>query len=231
MTNTGTTVDSISDVHIKPGDSVTIPLDGILSNTVTWANSYTSSQPELLADKLNFDYDAQSRTLTITASPDFAETIDVTLKFFNNRTGELDIEYGFDVICDDSEALPTEQPTPTEPTPTEPAPTEPTPTEPTPTEPAPTEPASARKGVVVNVNTSLNIRPSADTSGRPLTTVKNGTELTILGEQGNFYHVKLATAPQATRPRTTCVRQRSNQSPLPPSLHRLNPRRRARASW
>ena len=192
VTNTGTTVDSIRDVHIKPGDSVTIPLDGILSNTVTWANSYTSSQPELLADKLNFDYDAQSRTLTITASPDFAETIDVTLKFFNNRTGELDIEYGFDVICDDSEALPTEQPTPTEPTPTEPAPTEPTPTEPTPTEPAPTEPASVRKGVVVNVNTSLNIRPSADTSGRPLTTVKNGTELTILGEQGNFYHVKLA---------------------------------------
>ena len=95
VTNAGTTVDSISDVHIKPGDSVTIPLDGILSNTVTWANSYTSSQPELLADKLNFDYDAQSRTLTITASPDFAETIDVTLKFFNNRTGELDIEYGF----------------------------------------------------------------------------------------------------------------------------------------
>ena len=192
VTNPGTTVDSISDVHIKPGDSVTIPLDGILSNTVTWANSYTSSQPELLADKLNFDYDAQSRTLTITASPDFAETIDVTLKFFNNRTGELDIEYGFDVICDDSEALPTEQPTPTEPTPTEPAPTEPTPTEPTPTEPAPTEPASARKGVVVNVNTSLNIRPSADTSGRPLTTVRNGTKLTILGQQGDFYHVQLA---------------------------------------
>ena len=192
VTNTGTTIDSISDVHIKPGDSVTIPLDGILSNTVTWANSYTSSQPELLADKLNFDYDAQSRTLTITASPDFAETIDVTLKFFNNRTGELDIEYGFDVICDDSEALPTEQPAPTEPTPTEPAPTEPTPTEPTPTEPAPTEPASVRKGVVVNVNTSLNIRPSADTSGRPLTTVRNGTKLTILGQQGDFYHVQLA---------------------------------------
>ena len=192
VTNTGTTVDSISDVHIKPGDSVTIPLDGILSNTVTWANSYTSSQPELLADKLNFDYDAQSRTLTITASPDFAETIDVTLKFFNNRTGELDIEYGFDVICDDSEALPTEQPTPTEPTPTEPAPTEPATTEPTPTEPAPTEPASVRKGVVVNVNTSLNIRPSADTSGRPLTTVRNGTKLTILGQQGDFYHVQLA---------------------------------------
>lgn len=197
VTNPGTTVDSISDVHIKPGDSATIPLDGILSNTVTWANSYTSSQPELLADKLNFDYDAQSRTLTITASPDFAETIDVTLKFFNNRTGELDIEYGFDVICDDSEALPTEQPTPTEPTPTEPAPTEPTPTEPTPTEPAPTEPAptepaSVRKCVVVNVNTSLNIRPSADTSGRPLTTVRNGTKLTILGQQGDFYHVQLA---------------------------------------
>lgn len=192
VTNTGTTVDSISDVHIKPGDSVTIPLDGILSNTVTWANSYTSSQPELLADKLNFDYDAQSRTLTITASPDFAETIDVTLKFFNNRTGELDIEYGFDVICDDSEALPTEQPTPTEPTPTEPAPTEPATTEPAPTEPAPTEPASVRKGVVVNVNTSLNIRPSADTSGRPLTTVRNGTKLTILGQQGDFYHVQLA---------------------------------------
>ena len=45
---------------------------------------------------------------------------------------------------------------------------------------------------MVNVNTSLNIRPSADTSGRPLTTVRNGTKLTILGQQGDFYHVQLA---------------------------------------
>ena len=45
---------------------------------------------------------------------------------------------------------------------------------------------------MVNVRTSLNIRPSADTTGRPLTTVKNGTELTILGEEGDFYRVQLA---------------------------------------
>ena len=80
----------------------------------------------------------------------------------------------------------------TNPTPTatpEPSTTpEPSPT----TEPSPTAAPVVRTGVVVNVSSNLNIRAAANTSSTVVTKVKNGTNLVILGEEGNFYKVQLA---------------------------------------
>ena len=57
---------------------------------------------------------------------------------------------------------------------------------------APTEKPAERTGVVVNVSSNLNIRAAANTSSTVVTKVKNGTNLVILGEEGNFYKVQLA---------------------------------------
>lgn len=71
----------------------------------------------------------------------------------------------------------------------EPSPT----TEPSTTpEPSPTAAPVVRTGVVVNVSSNLNIRAAANTSSTVVTKVKNGTDLIILGEEGNFYKVQLA---------------------------------------
>lgn len=59
-------------------------------------------------------------------------------------------------------------------------------------EPSPTAAPVVRTGVVVNVSSNLNIRAAANTSSTVVTKVKNGTNLIILGEEGNFYKVQLA---------------------------------------
>lgn len=82
-------------------------------------------------------------------------------------------------ITDDPNATPVPSPTATP----EPSPT---------TEPSPTAAPVVRTGVVVNVSSNLNIRAAANTSSTVVTKVKNGTDLIILGEEGNFYKVQLA---------------------------------------
>ena len=56
------------------------------------------------------------------------------------------------------------------------------------------ETSIAKSGKVVNVQSALNVRNGASTSSRIIGSLSNGSNVTILGESGNWYKIKYGTS-------------------------------------
>ncbi|MCI5727249.1 MAG: SH3 domain-containing protein [Clostridium sp.] len=53
-----------------------------------------------------------------------------------------------------------------------------------------TSTTTEKKGVVVGISTTLNVRSGASTSASIIGTLRNGAQVTIIGESGNWYKIK-----------------------------------------
>ena len=53
-----------------------------------------------------------------------------------------------------------------------------------------TSTTTEKKGVVVGISTTLNVRSGASTTASIIGTLRNGAQVTIIGESGNWYNIK-----------------------------------------